>query len=501
MTSRAPLSIVHLNAYDRHGGAEQVAQNLLEEQRAAGHASIMLVGKKTAADSPAISFETDPDLELREEFRRTAWPDYEFRGSRRLVRHPAIRQADVIHVHNLYGGFFHPFSLMALSQFRPVVWSIHDMQALTGYCSHALDCPRWEHGCGACPDLTKPGPQLAFDNTAALWQNKKLISQNSRLWLAGASSWMVSQLQRSLLKDHPIRLIPNGIQTALFRVADRRAVRQKLGLPTEGLIIGSLARSGVLSHPLKGGPHARATIDAIRRDYPEMLFVNIGSSETEEEPWIRSIAPPSSELVREALSALDIFLYPSIADTAPLAVIEAMACALPVIAFRVGGLPDFITENEGILVPLDDTEAMVEATRKVAADASLRERLGAAARERAVRFFDRARMAEGYEELYREAIEASGETSSRIETAEAAPGLEEIRTLQVRVLELEEKISQQRARRAKDESPIAKLLVHPWLRLGVRLGLVRGVVKDWLRLKEREGLRKNGGDHSDQKSS
>ena len=481
-----PLSIVHLNAYDHHGGAERVAWNLIEEQRAAGHNSIALVGTKTDPDSPAIAFETDPDPALREEFQRSGWPDHEFRGSHRLVRHPAVQQADVIHAHNLYGGFFHPLSLVALSQFRPVVWSIHDMHALTGYCSHALDCPRWEFGCGECPDLTRPGPQLAFDNTAALWQSKKLIAENSRLWIAGASSWMVARLQRSLLKNHPTRLIPNGIQTELFRTADRRAVRQKIGLPADGLIVGSLARTGVLSHPLKGGEHVRATLQALRQEHPEMLFLNIGSSEAATESWVRSIAPPSSELVREALSAVDIFLYPSIADTAPLAVIEAMACALPVVGFRIGGLPDFITESEGFLVPPSDTAALIKAVRKLATDESLRARMGAAARERAVRYFDRARMAEAYEDFYREAIAGHGGKSE----GAASAGLEEIRMLQGKMLGLESKLSEWRARREKDDGQVAELLRNRWVRFGMWLGAVRGVAKDWLRLKEREQVKK-----------
>lgn len=465
-------------------------RDLIETQRAAGHQSIALVGQKTEADSPAITFELEADLTQREEFRRTGWPDYEFRGSHRLVRHPAIVQADIVHVHNLYGGYFHPLSLIALSQFRPVVWSIHDMQPLTGYCSHALDCTRWENGCGECPDLTRPGPELTLDNTSALWQSKKLISESSRLWIVGASRWMIAQLQRSLLRPHPIRLIPNGIQTELFRFAERKAVRQKLGLPVDALIIGSLARTGVLSHPWKGGRHVRATLEALRRDFPELVFLNIGSAKVEPEPWIRSSAPATSELVRETLSALDFFLYPTLADTAPLAVLEAMACGLPVVGFRVGGLPDFITEEEGFLVPANDTPALIAAARRVATDAELRNRLGASARQRVVRHFDRAQMAAAYEELYREILVSTGGANRNGCADAVSSSLEEIRSLQGKMLTLETKLSELRTRREKDERHIAELLRNHWLRAGLGIGAVRGAVKDWLRLKKREASRK-----------
>ncbi len=491
-TKAPPLAIVHLNAFDHHGGAERLVSDLVEMQRGAGHESVALVGHKTKADSLALGFETDPDLTRREEFRAAGWPDYEFQGSHRLVRHPAVQAADVIHAHNLYGGFFHPASLIGLSQIRPLIWSIHDMHALTGYCSHALDCTRWEAGCGECPDLNRPGPSPVFDNTAALWQNKKLIADSSRLWLVGASSWMVSQLQRSFFRNHPIHLIPNGIETALYRPADRRALRQKLDLPADALIIGSLARSGVLAHPWKGGSHVRATLQALRTDYPELVFLNIGSSDAEPEPWIRSISPASSELVREALGALDFFLYPSIADTAPLAVLEAMACGLSIVGFKVGGLSDFVTETEGMLVPVNDTPALIQAARSLATDTKLRERLGAAARERTIQYFDRARMAEAYEELYREAMAAhSGGSPPSVPHSEIArASLEEIRLLQGKMLKLEEKLAELRARREKDEIQVENLLRSRWLRFGLRFGVVRGALKNWLRLKEREHERR-----------
>jgi len=496
--SAAPLSIVHLNAYDHHGGAERLVHDLIVTQRAAGHDSLALVGHKTQADSPAISFEIDPDLTRRDEFQRAGWPDYEFRGSHRLVGHPAVEQADVIHAHNLYGGYFHPFSLIALSQFRAVVWTTHDMQAVTGYCSHALDCTRWENGCGQCPDLNRPGPQLAFDNTAALWRDKKLISDNSRLTLVGASSWMVAQLRRSLFGRHPIHLISNGIDLEVFRPSDRQAARQKLGLPPNSLIVGSLARSGVLSHPLKGGLHARATLAALRREHPEMLFLNIGSAEKEPEPWIRSQATDSVESLREMLNALDFFLHPSIADTAPLSVLEAMACGLPVLGFRIGGVPDFVTEREGVLVSAGDTQALIEAARELAANGKLRERLGAAARERAVARFSRSRMAAAYERLYRAAAAAHSGNFAQVDPAAgphpAKAGLEEIRLTQGKVLGLESKLNELRARRKQEEMQLGELLSNRWLRFGMRLGMVRGAVRSWLHLKHRERLRKTSGE-------
>ncbi|MDQ2868989.1 MAG: glycosyltransferase [Verrucomicrobiota bacterium] len=479
------MKIVHLNAFDRAGGAERVAQDLIELQTAAGHDSTMLVGIKRDPCSHAIAFDPDADESRRAELLANGWPDYEFRGSHQLINHPAILAADVVHAHNLYGGYFHPFSLIALSNFRPLVWSIHDMQPLTGYCPHALDCTRWEIGCGHCPDLTRPGPQMLVDNTAALWRDKELISRNSRLWLAGASHWIIGLLARSLWRQHPLQLVPNGIDTDTFRPIDRRAARQKLGLSDDALIVGSLARGGVLAHPWKGGPHARAVVEELQRRYPNFVYLNLGAREPAPEPWIRALAPESPAELRDALCALDFFLHPAIADTAPLSVLEALACGLPVVAFRVGGIPDFVTENEGILVEPNETSALVAAALQLAADPSRRGAMSASARERAVKLFDRKKMAAGYEELYRAAIAGHPAQSSQETFAR-----EEIARAQEEAAALAAKVEQFRERRAHDDEQIDKFLRHPWGRLGVRLGFIRGGVKRWLRLKAREQARR-----------
>ena len=112
--------------------------------------------------------------------------------------------------------------------------------------------------------------------------------------------------------------------------------------------------------------------------------------------------------VEEALSALDVFAFPSRWEPFGLAALEAMSLGLPVVASRVGGLPEFITdEREGLLVPPGDPVALAAALRRLAGDEPLRLRLGQAGAARALGCHDAA-MAEGYERVYRRAMRAGG---------------------------------------------------------------------------------------------
>jgi len=116
----------------------------------------------------------------------------------------------------------------------------------------------------------------------------------------------------------------------------------------------------------------------------------------------RAILLGNRDDVPDLQAAADIFAMPSLWEGLPLAVLEAMFAANPVIATTASGIPEAITHDEnGLLIPPGDPDALAAAIRRLLRDRALRERLGARARERAQRDFSVGAMADGYERLYR----------------------------------------------------------------------------------------------------
>jgi len=109
-----------------------------------------------------------------------------------------------------------------------------------------------------------------------------------------------------------------------------------------------------------------------------------------------------------ALNAADLYLHPAREEIFPNAIAEAMACARPVIATRVGGVPELLGPDEeaGLLVPLNDADALTAALRRCAADPALRARLGAAGRRRIETRFPMSAMVDGYERAVLAAVGA-----------------------------------------------------------------------------------------------
>ncbi|MFF4651579.1 glycosyltransferase [Streptomyces sp. NPDC001380] len=175
--------------------------------------------------------------------------------------------------------------------------------------------------------------------------------------------------------------------------AARSAARGRLGLPQDAVVVGSVGN-------LTPKKDQRTLLEAharLRRTHPGAVLVLIGSGPLEQELRGRAAAlgladgavvlAGSRPDVPELLPALDVFALSSRQEGLPVALMEAMACGLPSAVTRVGGIPEVVDDGEqGLLVPPADPDALARALARLVGDAGLRDRMGAAARERARRF-------------------------------------------------------------------------------------------------------------------
>jgi N-acetyl-alpha-D-glucosaminyl L-malate synthase BshA len=109
--------------------------------------------------------------------------------------------------------------------------------------------------------------------------------------------------------------------------------------------------------------------------------------------------------LEQIVSASDAFLLPSEAESFGMAALEAMACAVPVIATRAGGLPEVVDDREtGFLLPVGDVDGMAARAIEILSDHKLRHRMGSAARNVAITRFDVDRILPMYREMYERVI-------------------------------------------------------------------------------------------------
>lgn len=392
--------VLQLNTWDGKGGAAKVAWTLKQQLNAReGWSSRMLVGLR-CLDDPEIS---TIDEALTPEAAQAPSPndllDHAIASSAALPEREEVRAADLLHLHNLHGGYFNPLALPALARTRPTLWTLHDMQALTGHCAHAFECERWTTGCAPCPHL-EIEPRLGSDTAAELWRAKRESYRAAPLTLVTPSRWLRRLVERSILGEKRCEVIENGIDTSVFRPRSRQRARELLGLPADATVAIFTANGG-LDSPWRDGRCLREAI----QHRPDVLFLSVGSSGAVALPNARTIPyVRDPRLLAHLYSAGDLFLFPSLADNCPLVVLESLACGLPVLAYATGGIPELVEEGRtGALTPTGECDGFLRALDELLANRARLAELGRAAPVAARRFSVSA-MTDRYVALYEEVL-------------------------------------------------------------------------------------------------
>lgn len=338
------MNILQINTVDSRGGAAKVAYSLKTELEHKGHQTSMFVGRKYSDDknvkiiNDVLSFSG----KIRRKLAYWLANDIDVFSSNHILKTEEFKKADIIHCHNLHGNYFNLHTLEKISRVKPVVWTFHDMWPITAHCAHAFDGKINPAGFFACPSLDIP-PAIAWHNEKYLEKTKAKIYKNSGFHIVTPSKWLTGKVEQSILKDKPLSVIYNGVDTSVFKPprSDLAKLRSDLKLPLDKRIILVVAKGGA-SNPWKGGNYAQETISALRGD-PRAFFVDLGGNMSRSDSRSKTISYISSpDTLAKYYSAADMLLYPSIADNCPLVVLEAMACGLPIVSFQTGGIPELV---------------------------------------------------------------------------------------------------------------------------------------------------------------
>jgi glycosyltransferase involved in cell wall biosynthesis len=234
------------------------------------------------------------------------------------------------------------------------------------------------------------------------------------LTIVSPSSWLARLARESsLLGGRRVEVIPNGLDTEIFKPIDRVVARHSLNLPTDGPVVLFGARW--LADPRKGGD---LLYEALGRFGAPCTLLTFGEGNLPAcnlpNVTLRSLGALDDERAMAMVySAADVFAAPSREDNLPNTVAEALACGTPCVAFDVGGLSDLIVHGKnGYLAARTDPGLLLEAIRFVI-DHPNPGSLRAYARERAVKKYSRDVVTRQYVGLYEELIAGGRGDSAR----------------------------------------------------------------------------------------
>jgi L-malate glycosyltransferase len=352
------MKIVHLVSSLNVGGMEHFVVRLAHAQRQKGHSSSVFALR----DGP-----------LTEEANRLGVPVVLLRGEHKIARVAHATSIffalgpQIIHAHNQTSLHF---AVLGKRVSRaPIVLTNHG-QAFGG---------------SRTPSVTEWG------------QTDSVI----------AVSNAVADLMDRTVLGKKLTTIYNGVDFSPSKQS-RAAVRAALGLPEDRVVATMVARIDAL----KGH---ETLIKALGEKLPlTVLLAGDGAKRAEREQQAASLGLGPEHLrflgfrsdVPDLLAASDLFLLPSLTEGLPLSVLEAMSHGLPIIATRVGGIPELVTENtHGLLIKPEDSVALANAIASLTASKEQRQAFGAAARLRVETEFTFSAMADEYTALYLRLLE------------------------------------------------------------------------------------------------
>ena len=240
---------------------------------------------------------------------------------------------------------------------------------------------------------------------------KALILYNRLTDTTVAISQAVRQaLLQAGTRHHKVRIIPDGVDISLFENNDPQPWRQRLGIEQKAPVvgfIGSLIRKKGIEFLLRAGP-------PILEQHPSCRFLVVGEGplQTDLEQLVTNLGMTGSVIftgrqtdIPGILAAMDVFVLPSLQEGLGVSALEAMAAGRPIVASRVGGLPESVLQEEtGFLVKPEDADELAGSLLRLLGDPDLCTRFGQAGRKRVATHFSSHQMAVQYEALYRELL-------------------------------------------------------------------------------------------------
>lgn len=307
------------------------------------------------------------------------------KATQRLINRIKEYNPDIINIHNLHGYYVNIEMLLTfLKDYgKPVVLTMHDCWALTGYCPHFdyLNCDKYQSECNNCPYGFSYPFSIFKQNVTKDYYEKKKLFNDLDLTIVVPSMWLKSVVEKSYLKDKKTVVIYNGLDLNTFKKSKNKNDKFTV-----------LAVSSIWTKT-KGIDEINKMIPLLDKDI-EVITVGLGSEKIK---GSKALSRTSSrqELV-DLYSSSHVLINPTLQETFGLINVEANACGTPVITYNTGGCPETINNDSGIIVDKYDYKAMAKAINDLKNNYYFDEEKVIENSKR----FDKTNMLKGYKELF-----------------------------------------------------------------------------------------------------
>ncbi len=251
---------------------------------------------------------------------------------------------DIVWLHNIHGYYLNYPLLFKWIKRHPeleVRWTLHDCWAFTGHCSYFLwtGCPRWQTGCRDCPEKGEYPKSWLFGNAKRNWQIKKeAFGGVEKMTLITPSKWLADLTRQSFLKEYPVRVVPNTIDTATFKPTPGD-FRARHGLADKKIVLGVAC-----PWDKRKGLDDFLRLRTLLPEQYVLVLVGLSARQIARLPkgMLGIKRTNSKQELAEIYSAADWFFNPTREDNYPTVNLEAVVCGCRVVTYDTGGAAETV---------------------------------------------------------------------------------------------------------------------------------------------------------------
>ena len=365
------MKILQISAFCGQGAPGKIVLGIHNVLKNQGHQSTIAWGRANSAPDTVPTIQIGKKTDYYAHALYTRLTDRcgfgSVRATRAFLKKLEAIQPDLVQLHMLHGYYINlELLFLYLKEKRiPVIWTFHDEWALTGHCPcfEMIGCEKWKTGCHHCPQRSHHPSSWLVDNSKWNWEKKKeLFTSLEKFTVVAPSRWMVKTVQNSFLRDYPVKLIHNGINTEVFKPTQSN-VKNRIGAADKKIILG-VSSTWV---PSKGIADFCELSTILPKEY-QIVLVGLSDKQICSLPnsMIGIRRTENQRELAELYTAAQVFLNPTYEDNYPTTNLEALACGTPVVTYQTGGSVESVEESgHGAVVSKGDVTALADAIESV----------------------------------------------------------------------------------------------------------------------------------------
>ncbi len=405
------MNILYVNAYFSGGGAEKVARQLFYGLKEGyGINTFFIAGKQFNVECNkginGIYNYDKPIVKIINRVRNLISNNERISDSYsrlKILSYIKRYHIDIVHFHNIHGNYIGIRDIGEISKYCKVVWTLHDMWALTGHCAYSLRCNNWiNSSCRNCVDR-QLYPKMFIDVAKRRYYEKRNSFTDKNITFVTPSKWLIDQCDKTFLNKEQKFLIYNGVNTNIYFPLDKDRIRKKYKISNKKVVLLFVANS--LDSPYKGMDIINKALCLVdEKEMYELVIVGKGErfSFSEEYHCHYTGYIDNDIKMNELYNLADVFVLPSQAENFPCSILESMSAGTPVIASAVGGIAEQIDEKTGWLFESGNYRQLAQIINMISNKNIELRYMGMLCRKKVEALFSEEMMLRAYQKLYQE---------------------------------------------------------------------------------------------------